>query len=116
MSSTTLTIGELAVKVQAAGLGGANIDTAVASEFDVEIEYTYLPSLAGSLSGGFEDAEEDAPAEVEIKAIKACANVHFEGDMCDTLIRRGSNMLLLFTGREIDALADRILDGIERSK
>lgn len=107
--SRTMTIGELSVKIVAAGLGGEAVDTAVASEFDVEVDYTYSPGHAGNLSGRFEDAEEPLDPECDITAIKASANIHFEGDQCEITIKRGTNMMKLFTGAQIDKLTDEIL-------
>ena len=115
--STAATIALLSLKITAAGLGGATIGTATASEFDVEVEYTYLPRIpASGLSGAFEDADPGCAAELEIKAVKASANVHFEGDECEVTIKRGSEMQSFFTGRELDEFAERILDQIERAK
>lgn len=94
MNTTTLTIGTLSVKVQAAGLGGATFDTAVATEFDVEVDF-----VTGDLGA------------VEVRAVKASANVHFEGTYSDVLVRRGAELIELFTGREVDALAERCGSG-----
>lgn len=113
MSTITMTIGELAVKIHSAGLGGSTVDTAVAAEFDVEVEFTYRPGHPGRLTGPMDMAEEPLDPELDIIAIKASANVHFAGDTCETIFKRGSELLPLFTGREVDQLADRILSDIE---
>lgn len=109
----TLTIGELAIRIKS--LDSIAIDTAVASEFDVEVDYTYLPRIPASrLSGAFEDADPGEAAECEIKAIQASANVHFEGSESATVIKRGSDLMPLFTGAQVAALEDRIILAIEK--
>lgn len=112
-STRTLTIGELSLKVKSSDLAAIVIDTAVASEFEVEVRYHYEPGHSGNLSGAFEDAEEPMPEYVSIKAVKASASVHFEGSECEVIVRRGTDLLPLFSGHEVTALEDRILKAIK---
>lgn len=111
----TITIAELYIKAVGYGLGGHVIGNAYASEFDVEIEYSYRPGArASGLGGRFEDADPGYAAECDIKDITASANVHFEGDDFDVTFKRGKSMIELFTGSEIEALCDKIVEEIER--
>lgn len=89
MTTTTLTIGELALHLRAADLLSEHFDTMVAQEFDVDVEYV---------------AEGDA----EVKAVKAAANVHFEGDSGSLTVLRGTDLLPLFAHRAVAELEDRI--------
>jgi hypothetical protein len=99
--TTTINIGELAARVKSADLTAETFDTAIASDFEVQVEYTYTPA----------DMEADQLAEVKIQAIKAAANVHFEGELVSTVARRGSDLLPLFSHYAITALSDAILAG-----
>lgn len=111
----TLTIGELKLKVMGVDLAAQEVDRAVACEFDVVVDYTYLPRIPESGMGGrFEDADWGAPAECEIKAIKADAAVHFEGDNFSCTAMRGTDLMPLFSGAQITELQDKIIDEIER--
>jgi hypothetical protein len=114
--SRTMTIGELMVDVVGTGLGGARFDTALASEFDVEVEFEYTPGYEGRLTGPMDMAEEPVSPECEITGIKASANVHFEGDVADVTIKRGADLMPLFSGAQIDKLTDEILLAIERER
>lgn len=111
--STTLTIGELALRLKSTSVVAETIDTAVASEFDVEVEYTYTPGYEGNLSGRWEDAEESIDSTVEIGAVKASASIHFEGDESDVTIKRGTDITKLFGSTEIGALEDRVMAEIK---
>jgi AAA+ superfamily predicted ATPase len=97
--STTINIGELAARLKSADLTAETFDTAIASDFEVEVEYHYTPA----------DEEADQQAEVKIKAIKASSNVHFEGDLVSTVVRRGSDLMPLFSHHAITELTDRLL-------
>jgi hypothetical protein len=110
MATRTLTIGLLEIRIKSADLAAQIIDTATASEFDVEVSHRYEPHEPA----GRED--DGLPVECEIKSIKACANVHFAGDVSDTIIRRGSDMLALFSGAQVAALEDRIIKTIESGR
>lgn len=98
----TLVIGELYLQLRAVDLAGLTLDTAVAKDFDVLVEYTYNPGEAAS----FED--DGMPTEIEAKAIKASANILFGGDASDVTIKRGTDIISLFTGAEVAAIEDRI--------
>lgn len=71
--------------------------TAVASDFDVSIAFTYKP---GDFPSG------DA---AEITAIRTDASVHFDGDGIAITAARGSDLLPLFDRFQIAALEDRLL-------
>lgn len=105
--SKTLTIAELYLQIRAMDLAGLTLDTAVASEFEVVAEYSYQP---GEPVGFADDGLE---SEVEIKAIKAGANIHFEGDASSVTIKRGTDIKDLFTGAQVAALEDDIMAMIE---
>lgn len=116
-SNTTLAVGMLRVIVKAAGLGGETLDTATATEFEVDVEYSYVPGVpASGLSGPFEDADPGCAAECEVAKVKTTASLHFEGDFSSVTINRGTDISGLFSGSEIYQMADRILDSIEKSK
>lgn len=99
MATRTMVIGELALKVKSADLAAQVIDTAIASDFEVEVKYKYAPA----------DEEAGTQASVSVKSVSACANVHFCGDVSDVLIRRGSDILPLFSGSQVTALEDALL-------
>lgn len=113
MASKTITIGELAVKVRSADLASQELDTAIASDFDVEVEFDYTPGHPGRTTGHWDMAEEPISPSVKIGAIKATANVHFSGDVTDVLVRRGSDLLALLSNREVTALEDQLMQMIE---
>lgn len=87
----TLTIGELKLKVMGVDLAAQEVDRAVAAGFDVAVDFV-RHELA-----------------VEVKAIKADANVHFEGDNFSCTAMRGTDLLPLFSGAQVTALEDRIM-------
>lgn len=112
MTSTTRTIniGELAVKIRSADLASAELDTAIASDFEVEVEFTYTAGYPAVLSGPMDDADPGAPDEVEIRHILTEANVHFEGELGSLIVRRGVDLLPLFSNREVTAMEDRLIE------
>lgn len=87
----TLTIGELKLRLMGVDLAAQEIDKAVATEFDVLVEYV---------------RHEFA---VEVKAIKASANVHFGGDNFSATAMHGTDLMPLFSGAQVSALEDRIM-------
>jgi hypothetical protein len=97
--STTINIGELAARVKSADLTAEVFDTAIASDFEVEVEYDYRPA----------NVEQDQAAEVRINAIRATSPVHFEGTYSSTIVRRGVDLMPLFSHHAISELADAIL-------
>lgn len=102
MSSTTITIGALAIRLRSAALMAAASEefaTAVATDFDVEVEYSYSPA----------NLDADKIAELRVTAIKASFNVHFEGEHVDTIVKRGADLLPLFSHREVTAMEDELL-------
>lgn len=106
-STRTLTIGELTLRIMGSDLAAQLVDKPYAAEFEVEVEYRYSP---------FEPAthdEEAIPAELTIKAVRATANVHFEGDGWSVTAMRGTDLTELFSGAQLTALEDRILVEIE---
>lgn len=112
-SSTTVTIGELYLHIKSCDASALILDTAVACEFEVEIEYTYTPGYEGNTTGRWEDAEEGVGPELTIDAIKASANVIFAGDASDLTIKRGTDLMAMFTGAQISKLEDEVLAMIE---
>lgn len=113
MATRAIIIGELAVKVRSADLASAEFDTAIASDFEVEVEFTYTPGHPGNLSGHWDMAEEPIPDDLTIHAIKASVNVRFEGDHVSTIVRRGSDLKPMFTSREITAIEDQLIEMME---
>lgn len=113
MSTTTLTIGELAIDLESTDLTACRIDRAVAADFEVEVDFTYTPGHEGNTWGRWEDAEEPISPTVEIHAVKTEAALHFEGDHAEVIIKRGTDIKDLFSGREITALEDRIYAEIQ---
>lgn len=114
MSNTrTIMIGELTSKTCSTDLASAEFDSGIASDFEVEVEFDYTPGHPGNLSGHWDMAEEPIRASVEISAIKANANVHFEGDVTTTIARRGADLLPLFSNREVTALEDLLMVMVE---
>lgn len=111
--STTLTIGELALRLKSTSVVAETIDTAVASEFDVEVSYTYTPGYEGNTTGRWEDAEESVDSTVEIGAIRLTASTHFEGDESDVTLKRGTDITKLFSSLEIGALEDQVMAEIK---
>lgn len=97
--STTINIGELAARVKSADLTAEVFDTAIASDFEVEVDYDFRPG----------NASEDQQAEVRVNAIRASSNLHFEGDMVSSVVRRGSDLMPLFSHARISELAHVIL-------
>lgn len=79
------------MKVMGVDLAAQEVDRAVATEFDVVVEYV---------------RHEFA---VEVKAIKASANVHFEGEHFSATAMHGADLLPLFSGAQVSALEDRIM-------
>lgn len=112
----TLTIGELKLKVTGVDLAAQEVDRAIATEFDVVIEYSYFPGEPETVFCSIEDSHEGIPSEVEIKKIKADATVHFEGDNFSATAMRGTDLMPLLSGAQITALEDRIIDEIERER
>lgn len=103
-------IGELALRMKPTALGVTeSFATVVAADFDVKIEYRFTPGHAGKLDGPMEDAEEPESDELEIRAIKADANVHFDGDGMTATATRGTDLTALFSGLQITALEDKLL-------
>lgn len=72
-------------------LAAQEVDRAVACEFDVSIDYVRHEF------------------DVEVKAVKASANVHFEGDHFSATAMHGTDLLPLFSGAQLSALEDRIM-------
>lgn len=105
--SKTVTIGDLRANIKGTDLAPQVIDTVVASEFQVLVEYTYQPGEPPSFDN------DGLQTEIEIKAIKASANVHFAGDVGDLTIKRGTDLLALFSGAQVTALEDQVLAMIE---
>lgn len=99
MATRTIAIGELAAQVRSANLESAEFDTAIASDFEVEVEFDYKQA----------SAEDDQLGHVRIKVIETVSNVHFEGDTVSTIIRRGADLRPLFSHREVSEMEDRIL-------
>lgn len=97
--STTINIGELAARVKSADLTAETFDTAIASDFEVEVDYDFRPA----------NVEADQMAEVRINAVRATANIHFEGDLVSTVVRRGADLLPLFSHGRISELAHAVL-------
>lgn len=115
MSSKTMVIGELAVKIKSADLAAQVIDTAIASDFEVEVTYSHTPGWQDPRIGGaMEDGEPEVEEEFSIEAIKVCANVPFSGDITDTIVRRGSDILPLLSGAQVGAIEDEILASIRK--
>jgi hypothetical protein len=107
-------IGELILRIPAAFHDGLLVKQPhfaelVATEFSVKVEFSYTPGDAGQLHGRFEDAVEPTPAEVTIKAIKADASVHFDGDGVSLTAERNTDLLPLFSHYQIAALEDKLL-------
>lgn len=102
MATRTMVIGELAVKVKSADLAAQVIDTAIASDFEVEVYYKLHA----------QDEDGMPLRNVEVTEVQACANVHFAGTVTDTIVRRGSDMLPLFSGPQVTVLEDAILEAI----
>jgi hypothetical protein len=111
--SKTLTIGELSLNIKSTDTAAITLESVYASEFEVEVKYDYLPGHPGNLSGRFEDAEEPMPAELTITAVVLTAAVTFEGDDCELRVKRGADLMGMFTGAQVSALEDRVLDMIE---
>lgn len=106
-------IGELSMNCKGSPAAASEpLATVVARDFDVKIEFTYTPGEPARLSGAFEDSCEGCAPELIIKAIKADAAVHFDGEEgISVTAARGTCLMPLFTGGQIGALADRLLDG-----
>lgn len=94
-------IGELHVVASPAWLL-SKFATAVASDFDVSIAFTYKP-------GDFPSGDFPSDDAAEITAIKTDASVHFDGDGIAITAARGSDLLPLFDRHQITALEDRLL-------
>lgn len=106
MTYRTLTIGELALQVKGADLAAQLVDTCIASDFEVEVTYKYQPS----------DLEAGILEHVVVKEVIAPANVHFSGDLSDVLVRRGSDLLPLFSGAQVTAMEDMLLQAIREKQ
>lgn len=87
---------------------GADFGPVVAQDFDVKVEYSYSPGHPGS------DVEEPAPPELVIKAIRADANVTFDGEGVSFTAQRGVDLMALFSRHQVGTLEDKLLDGIEK--
>lgn len=110
----TLTIGELSVKLKSSDLAAMVIDTAVACDFEVEVEFDYSPGWSDPRMGGaMEDGEPPIDPELTITAIKASDNVHFDGEHATTVLKHGTDLMPLFTGAQVTALEDQIYKAIQ---
>lgn len=89
-------IGELFLVARAQGTL-VEFAAAVASDFDVDITFDHK-------KGDFPTYD-----AAEIKAIKASANVHFEGEHFSATATRGADLLPLFSRYQISALEDKLL-------
>lgn len=87
---------------------GADFGAVVAQDFDVKVEYSYWPGYAAG-----ESWEAVAPA-LAIKAIRADANVTFDGEGVSFTAKRGVDLMALFSRHQIGTLEDKLLDGIEK--
>jgi hypothetical protein len=101
-------IGELRIRCRSAH-GLTEFADVVATDFDVKIEFSYTPGDEGKLDGRFEDAVEPSPPEIDIRAIRADAAVHFDGEGVRLTAERGTDLLELFSHTEIMVLEDRLL-------
>lgn len=108
-------MGELSLRIPAAfqdGLLSCEPDFAelVATEFSVNIEFSYTPADAPRSFGHPDTWDDGAPAELCIHAIKADANVHFDNDDGISLTAaRGTDLLPLFSHTQLAALEDKLL-------
>lgn len=102
-TSRTISIGELALSVRSADLASAEFDTAIASDFEVEVEFSYKQA----------SAEDDQLAELLLVAIKANSNVHFEGTVTSVIARRGSDLLPLLSHRAVTEMEHRLMAMVE---
>lgn len=105
-------IGELIFKPTTTG--GADFGAVVAQDFDVKVEYAYSPGHPGNLQGAFEDAVEPMQAELEIRAIRADAHVHFDGEGVAFTAYRGVDLIALFSRQQVAALEVKLLAGLEQ--
>lgn len=97
--TTTETIGELSLRLKSTDAVGEEIDKATAAEFQVEVKYEFTPGFGG------EDGQADM---LEIKGIKASANVHFEGTYSEVVMKRGADLTPLFAKWELIKLEEKI--------
>lgn len=118
---TVLAVEEKTVKLVAAG---CEFEAVNAAQFEVEAEFTYLPAIAPILTGPWEDADPGAAAEIDIQHLLVVKDTAFDCDemVPDTVggvevyqpgitltIKRGRDVLNLFSLEEIEALEGEIL-------
>lgn len=107
--TTTLTIGELSLRIKSADTASQTLDTATAVEFDVEVIFAFHAGWKGISGGAMEDGEPGEPDAVEVRQIIASSNVHFQGNGYNATAERGADLTPLFTGAQISQLEDKIL-------
>lgn len=101
---------ELLIDLRAAG---ATFATVVAANVGLAVEFTYQPGEESRLGGAMEDANEPAPAELHITAVKARSSVLFDGEGMALTIHQGVDMLGLLNGRQIEEMEENLLKRAE---
>lgn len=113
----TLTIAALSAKLKSADTFATVVDTPYASEFEVEVAYTFQPGLPNYTEGAMEDADPGLDEELRIISVRATANVEFEGNNgYSVTAKRGTDLRDLFSTHEIGELEDRISAEIKNER